>query len=267
MTFWGLVQTLVDLVLLSGVIAAWVRLTRPPKDDPRLSKGLQLLQSKISVLEDLSDRTENQVSQLTTLLEHKCKELQVKIAESERQITRIESSAKKSLEVANIFQDRIPHEEIIERQNTVKYVTAARMAHRGATLEEIMEKVDLSQAELEFIARVNRDQLQFAEEALPDWAREGAITTPSMATENFSLSYQLQKQNFSSSPIPSATPATAAPVTGTPVAAPAQGFMEFNLAPAAETPVAPAEKKTTTAQTTSGKQVEIKPFEFPRITK
>lgn len=74
MTFWGLVQIFVDLVLLASAGFMWVKLHRPAKDDPRLSRGLQLLQSKISVLEDLSDRTETQVTQLTKLMEQKCRE-------------------------------------------------------------------------------------------------------------------------------------------------------------------------------------------------
>ncbi|MEN0058082.1 MAG: DUF2802 domain-containing protein, partial [Bdellovibrio sp.] len=62
MSFWLLIQVLVNLILFAGVIGVWIRLSRPAKDDPRLSKGLQLLQSKIAVLEDLSDRTETQVT-------------------------------------------------------------------------------------------------------------------------------------------------------------------------------------------------------------
>ena len=42
----------------------WVKLFKRKQDDPRMSRGLQLLQSKIAVLEDLSDRTELQVKQL-----------------------------------------------------------------------------------------------------------------------------------------------------------------------------------------------------------
>lgn len=284
MTFWGLTQILINLVLLTGLILTWIRLSRPAKDDPRLSRGLQLLQSKISVLEDLSDRTETQVAQLTALLERKCKELQTKIDESEKQINHIEACTKKSLEVATIFQDRIPHNEIIERQNTVKYVTAARMAHQGASVDEIAAKVDLSRAEIEFIATVNRDQLQFAEESLPEWARQPvdpAANTPG----NFNISFQLKKEQVQETPAPmpaptpepvvEAAPATASAPAFT-MAAPEivpepsliidpnapvvnQKFMEFNLAGE------PQASKTIIAHTTRGKEVEIRPFEFPRI--
>lgn len=171
MGFWFLFQILVNLILVAGVVGLWVRLHRPPKDDPRLSKGLQLLQNKIAVLEDLSDRTETQVNQLTALLEQKVKDIQSKIQAADKQLIKIEQSMQKSLEVAKIFQDRIPHTEILERQNTIKYVKAARLAHQGVSVDEIVAQVDLSRGEVEFIAKVNRDQLMFCEDSLPEWVQ------------------------------------------------------------------------------------------------
>ncbi len=184
MSFWGLVQIFVDLSLLTAVGFAWVRLSRPAKDDPRLSRGLQLLQSKISVLEDLSDRTEIQVTQLTTLMEQKCRDIQTIIHLAEKQVQKIEASMGKSLEIAKIFQDKIPHQEIIERQNTIKYVKAARMAHQGISADEIAAQVDLSRGEIDFIAKVNRDHLQFSEEDLPRWAHEEALASDSQSTQD-----------------------------------------------------------------------------------
>lgn len=181
-SFWVLVQVFVNLVLFAGVALVWVRLNRPAKDDPRLSRGLQLLQSKISVLEDLADRTETQSLQLTALMEQKCKEIQNYVVEADRQIQRIQASMGKSLEVAKIFQDKIPHQEIIERQNTIKYVKAARMANEGKSVEEISSVVDLARGEIEFIAKVNRDQLQFSIEDLPAWAQEELAASASQDT-------------------------------------------------------------------------------------
>jgi hypothetical protein len=170
-SFWVLLQILVDFILVAGTVGLLIRFHRPQKDDPRLSKGLQLLQSKIAVLEDLSDRTEVQVHQLTALLEQKCRELQQQVQHSEKQLLRIDQSMQKSLEVAKIFQDRIPHTEILERQNTIKYVKAARLAHQGLSAEEIAAQVDLSSGEIEFISKVNREKLMFCEDSLPEWAQ------------------------------------------------------------------------------------------------
>lgn len=172
MSVWVLLQIVLNVLLLLGISIIWFRLKRPPKDDPRLSRGLQLLQSKITVLEDLSDRTDRQVSQLTSLLDQKTRLLQSKIFDAEAQIQKVQGSMDRSMEVAEIFQDKIPHDEIIERQNTVKYIQAARMAHSGASVEEIIEKVDLPREQVEFIAKVNKDKLMFDENKLPAWANK-----------------------------------------------------------------------------------------------
>lgn len=168
---WALIQVVFDIFAALGFFVIIMRMSRPPKDDPRLSRGLQLLQSKISVLEDLSDRTEMQVNQLTSILDQKLREVQAKIQLADQHVHAIRVSMERSLEVAKIFQDKIPHQEIIERQNTIKYVQAARLAHRGLSVEEIAAQVDLPKGEIEFIAKVNRERLMFNEEDLPEWAK------------------------------------------------------------------------------------------------
>ena len=166
-----------------GLAGLWIKRLSPPAEDPKLSRGLQILQTKISVLEDLSDRTENQVHQLTALMEIKVKEIQAQIFEADKHLQQMDVARTKSLEVAKIFQDRIPHSEIIERQNTMKYIRAARMAHQGRSVDEIASVVDLSRGEIEFIAKVNRDRLQFSEADLPEWTKEGleVAATPAPA--------------------------------------------------------------------------------------
>ena len=100
MGFTQLTQWIFMLIMAAGLVALWVRALRPPKDDPRLSKGLQLLQSKIAVLEDLADRTDNQVQQLNLLIEKKAKELQEKILEVDRCLLKIDQNLVKSKEIA-----------------------------------------------------------------------------------------------------------------------------------------------------------------------
>src|SRR5580692_288023 len=114
MTLWSFLQIVFDAIIFVAVIASWLRLQRPPKDDPRLSRGLQLLQSKITVLEDLSDRTDAQVKQLSLLLDQKSRYIQDKILQAEHQVLKVDQSMQKSLEVAEIFQDKIPHHEVLE---------------------------------------------------------------------------------------------------------------------------------------------------------
>jgi len=166
-----LVQVILNVLFLSGLAVIWSRMRRSDGDDPRMSRSLQLLQSKIAILEDLSDRIDEQLAQASSLMEHKRKDLDLKLGEIDRTLSEVQASREKSLEVAKIFQDRIPHQEIIERQRTREYVKAATMSHQGASLEEIVEKVNLPPAEIELIAKINRDQLQFAADSLPDWAQ------------------------------------------------------------------------------------------------
>lgn len=172
MSVWTLLQIVFNLFVFVGMAALWMRLRRPPQDDPRLSRGLQLLQTKITVLEDLSDRTDAQVKTLTSLLDQKNRMLQNKILEAEQQVLKIDHSMHKSMEVAEIFQDKIPHQEILERQRTVEYVKAARMANSGLSVEQISESVHLPREQVELIAKFNREQLMFDESALPDWANK-----------------------------------------------------------------------------------------------
>lgn len=178
-------QWIFNFASMAAIAICFFRLKRPPKDDPRLSKGLQLLQSKISVLEDLSDRTEVQVAQMTKLLELKAGQVQKKVQQAELQIRKIEIAMVKSKEVAEIFQDKIPHDEIVERKNTIKYVQAARLAHQGASVEEIAQELNIPKAEAEFIAKVNKDQLMFDENLLPEWANASASESVSEAPSDF----------------------------------------------------------------------------------
>jgi hypothetical protein len=128
-------------------------------EDPRMSRGLQLLSSKIAILQDLMDRSETMGRQLTQLIDRKQQDVHERIEEVEHHLHKVNVAIEKSQEVAKIFQDRIPHQEIIERQNTLKYVQAAKLAHQGMSIDDIAKQVDIPRGELELIAKVNRDQL------------------------------------------------------------------------------------------------------------
>lgn len=167
----NLLQFFINICLGLGLGFLWIKIMRPQKDDPRMSRGLQLLQSKIAVLEDLSDRTDHQVKQLALLLDEKAKNVQRSIEAANEQMNQLSQSMIKSQEVAKIFQDKIPHEEIVDRQNTIKYVRAAQMAFAGSSLDEIEKAVDIPRSELEFIVKVNRERLMFSPSDLPDWVK------------------------------------------------------------------------------------------------
>ena len=191
-----ILQISVNILLFVSLFIIWKKLKTPQKDDPRLSRGLQLLQSKIAVLEDLSDRTDRQVEQMIKLLENKAVFLQKKIHSAEDQLLNVENSIRKSKEVASIFQDKIPHEEIIERMDSIKYINAAQMAHEGASSSEIIEKFDISQGEAEFIVKVNKDELMFDANSLPEWAKNEDGSTAPVSTMESAKSESLVIENF-----------------------------------------------------------------------
>ncbi len=170
MTFIGvLLFSIVQLIFFSGLVFLWIRLKKESSTDIQWSRNFQIIQSKIAVFEDLSDRTETQVKQLTTMMENKIFELQNKIDEADTVLNKISNSMKKSMEVAQIFQDKIPHEEIIERQNTLKFVKAAILANEGKSIEEIKTEIDLPHSQIEFIVKVNAEKLSFDLGQIPDW--------------------------------------------------------------------------------------------------
>ena len=269
MTLWVLVQVCLNLLFFAGIATAWIRLKRPPSEDPRLSRGLQLLQSKISILEDLSDRTDLQVRQLNALLESKCVDIQNKIIEAEKTIRHIDTSRQKSLETAKMFEDKIPHAEIVERQNTVKYVKAARLAHQGVSIADILKQVDLSQAEVEFIAKVNKNNLMFSEESLPDWVNEKMDNNAEIQPpKNEEVLRQLGAE-FQKAVNMSAQTKNLSLQGSSDYQIPKQTFMELEIektpaVPKSSTPTKSADLSET-GKTPRGRSVQFTPFEFKRI--
>jgi len=172
MSAWSVLQVALDFLFVAGIALCVLKMRTRREEDPRLSYGLKLLQNKIAVLEDLSDKTEVQVKQLVALLEKKMADLQKQITHADSQMGRIDQAMNKSMEVAQVFQEQIPHQEILDRQFTNKYINAARLAHQGLSRDQIQQKVDLPQAELDLIVKVNRDNLQFSEEHLPAWVEK-----------------------------------------------------------------------------------------------
>lgn len=195
MSAWVVVQIILNIGFIAAALVCWARLNRPQKDDPRLSRGLQLLQSKIAILEDLSDRTDMQVKQLTHLLDQKGKEVQEYVTSAQNQISKVEDSIQKSMDVSKIFQEKIPHKEIIERQNTAKYVQAARLANQGMTVDELVERLDIPRSELEFIAKVNKNKLMFSEEHLPEWIEDQEVEKAAVRPRDFSAVFESPKVN------------------------------------------------------------------------
>lgn len=202
MNYWLLTLSLLNVLLMAYVAFTHLSKNKNKAEDQRLTKGLQLLQNKISILQDLSDKTDEQVRKWVHLIEQKSQSVQGQLLRSDEKISQIESALSKALDVSKIFYEQVPHAEMVERQKTSKYVQAARLANQGFSAEQINQKVDLSMAEIEMIIKLNRDELQFAEEQLPAWVQSAALDSDEQRAQelnDFSLQLsqmtQAQKLN------------------------------------------------------------------------
>ena len=197
MNFWLLTLTLVNLLLITFIIFNWFVRAKTNQDDQRLTKGLQLLQNKISILQDLSDKSDEQVRRWVHLIEQKSADVQGKLMQSDEKIEQIECVLSKALDVSKIFYDQVPHAEIVERQKTSKYVQAAQLANQGFTSDQIAQKTDLNTAEIDMIIKMNRENLQFSEENLPGWIQQVNQGSKTHSLEPQATSHQQEIQEFS----------------------------------------------------------------------
>ncbi len=179
MNIWLLLLTLLNVILLAGLSFSLFLRIKEKKEDQRLTRGLQLLQNKISILEDLSDRTDEQVRKLVHVIDQKANEVRNHLVSADEKIEQIDVALSKALDISKVFNEQVPQHEMLNRQKTNAYVQAAKMAHQGFSTEQISTKVDLSPAEIEMITKVNKDNLQFSEENLPTW-----ITDQTSAIQN-----------------------------------------------------------------------------------
>ncbi|MEI7973348.1 MAG: DUF2802 domain-containing protein [Bdellovibrio sp.] len=264
MGFWTLLQILAHVVTFASLVSVFFSLRRPAKDDPRMSRGLQLLQSKIAVLEDLSDRTDTQVHQLQALLSQRSKDVETLIQRLDLEMAKIQQATQKSLEVAEIFQDRIPHKEIIERQTTSKYVKAAQLAHAGKSVDEIARSVDLSVGEIELIAKMNREHLQFSEAALPEWIQKSNSIHESSVTKDSGLASKDESvAEVEEAPLLKETPQALAQMGERMRKALRSGESDLSTHPAEvlSTQAEAVEKPEAQAQVSP-----VKPYSFPRVS-
>ena len=269
MNIWLLLLTFFNIVLLAGLSFSLFLRVREKKEDQRLTKGLQLLQNKISILEDLSDKTDHQVRKLIHILDQKTGEVRQVMATSDEQIHQIEAMLNKGLEISKIFHEQIPQGEMHSRQKTNLYVTAAKMAHQGYNMEQILAQVDLTPAEIQMIIKVNKDNLQFAEDQLPTWAQGAGAqsvnsnTTAQSELNEFTQAITNQNSLYSATKLNHNVTETAFEPMTQDMNAQSALATEFKKTVQQMPQSFTADTRTTT--TPDGKIV--KPFEFKRIIK
>ncbi len=166
--------------MIVGVSLCLVKVFRDREDDPRLTQGLRLLQSKISILEDLSDHTETQVKQLMTLLDKKLHEVRGSIGQVNQHIGEVDRSIEKSKMMAEKIQNEIAHDQIVEKKIENKYIQAAQLAHQGHSVDEIVQALNLPKAEVQLITRINKKKCVYdqKEPSIQDKIFEKSLEMP-----------------------------------------------------------------------------------------
>lgn len=133
------------------------------QEKSRLTKELNLINAKLAILEDLSQKVDYQRSQLEKMLELKTSQLDELIKTAQETIKELQ----KQLE-----QVELDPQELLERQNAIKLVQAALLANKGYPPEKIREITQLGLQECELIYALNKDQLQFDLNTLPSWIKK-----------------------------------------------------------------------------------------------
>ena len=292
-----LVLTVFNLVVLSVLTIQVFLKLKEKKEDLRLAKGLQLLQNKISILQDRSDKTDHQVQKIVQVIDRKSADIQTNMALIDSKTGHVEAALIRATEISKMLTHQNPQGAMADAQKTNLHVQAAKLANKGFSKEQIMGKVDLNPSEIDFIFKVNRDQLQFAEDQLPGWVGESATAADTTQAQNldqnilaaFGNLIKAQKETKTTSNTGSnyTVAATSQLQTGSgfmsapsmqmhapaPPAQPVQTMVTPTLTTAevnrAYITTAAASLITPAAatQTTSGKNVEtIKPYIFKKIT-
>lgn len=264
MNYWLLTLSLMNVLLFSFVLFTLITKSKNKVEDNRLTKGLQLLQNKISILQDLSDKSDEQVRRWVHLIEQKSHEVQNQLILSDDKIIQIESALSKALDVSKIFYEQVPHAEMADRQKTSKYVNAAKLANQGFTTDQISQKIDLSPAEIEMIIKMNRDQLQFSEDELPAWIQSTSTEQSQEQRQQEVADFGSQLKKMNQMVTNTAFDIIVPDLTS--MASIKQQFDDSianNAAPIPQTFV--GEKKSEAIQRTADGKT-IKPFEFKKIT-
>src|SRR3984885_8530543 len=112
-------QVVFDLAFIAT--ATWLLMDRSKSktmEDPRLSRGLQLLSSKIAILQDLLDRSEHMSRQLNQTMDGKKADIQERLEEVEVYFHKIQAAQEN--QKAPVHRE----DNSDDRQSTVKYLRA-----------------------------------------------------------------------------------------------------------------------------------------------
>jgi len=155
-----LFQAIINILFFAFIGLLWSRLKHLTGDEGRLKQGLQILQAKIAILEDLGKRVDEQSQQMIQILDYKKNSLETLLEKVDFTIQNIDD---KSIAANSTAEMRV------ERENVIKFTKAALLASKGVLPIEIANRIGLGIQESELIYSLNSHQLQFKLDELPGW--------------------------------------------------------------------------------------------------
>jgi hypothetical protein len=155
-----LFQVIFDLAFIATATLLLIERSKvKTAEDPKLSRGLQLLTSKIAILEDLMDRSEVMTKQMTQIIDNKQQDIQERIEEAEVHLHKMRKATEKTQQAVKSAQENIP--------GAAKFSQASQLIHQGLSLKEIEKTVDIPRGELELLMKVDRERQRQKKEAPP----------------------------------------------------------------------------------------------------
>jgi uncharacterized phage infection (PIP) family protein YhgE len=155
-----LFQSVLNILFIAFIGLLWSRLKHLTGDEGRLKQGLQILQTKIAILEDLGRKVDEQAQEMFQIMDYKKNAVEALLARADATIQNMEHKTEL------IATDS---EVLLERENAIKFTKAAILANKGVPPKEIARKLGLGLQECELIYSLNSHQLQFKLDELPGW--------------------------------------------------------------------------------------------------
>lgn len=147
----------------------WSRLRHLAGEEGKLRQGLQIIHTKIAILENLSEQIDDQHHQINLVLDSKTKQLDNKFEVANQLIDQLNQTINQVEEKNQYITEGLNPEVQVERETAIKYVKAAFLAHQGMQIQQLAELVGLGIEEASLIKTMNQEQLQFKVDELPQW--------------------------------------------------------------------------------------------------
>ncbi len=168
---WFLTQLFFDLVLLFAIGLLFGKLKQTVGDDGRIRQGLQILQNKIAILEDLQQKIDEQFKALSQILDIKNKKMDESVLMASSLIKTLEIKIQEGNKILLDLPDNLKININHEDEQTLIYARAAIISSRGGedvSPLQLSTHLGISYEEAELIYKLNHKGLQFDITSLPE---------------------------------------------------------------------------------------------------